>query len=168
MRRERPDLSSATVLALLLALAAIGCRNEAPPAEAPAVEFRLPSLEGQLVDAADFAGRVLLVEFWATWCAPCRVQAEILADLHAELGGAEVAFLAVSVGEDAEIVREFLRDSPFPYPVLVDSRDELSARLGIYALPTVMVLDRAGRIAYFETGLSPASKLRRALAEARL
>ncbi len=168
MRRQRTNPTTSTALAVLLLLGGLGCRAQSPAGTAPPVDFRLPSLEGSFVEAGDFSGRVLLVEFWATWCAPCRVQADILAELHAELAGAEIAFLAVSVGEEAEVVREFVRGSPFPYPVLVDSRDELSSRLGIYALPTVMVLDRSSRIAYFESGLSPASSLRKALEEAKL
>ncbi len=168
MRRHRPTLSISTVLAVLLMAGGIGCRDQAPAATSPAVDFRLPSLDGPPVEAGDFSGRVLLVEFWATWCAPCRAQATILADLHAELAGGDVAFLAVSVGEDAQTVRDFVRESPFPYPVLLDPRDELSSQLGIFALPTVMVLDRSGRVAFFKSGVSSASKLRKALEEARL
>ncbi len=174
MRRNRsilPRPPLAVALLALLSAAAPGCRPEtpagAPATAAPTVEFRLPSLDGPVVESSDFSGRLLLVEFWATWCAPCRAQAGILAELHSELAGGDVDFVAVSVGEDPEVVRDFAREHPFPYPVLLDSRDELTARLGIFVLPTVMILDRSGRIAYFEGGISPASKLRRALREAR-
>ena len=132
---------------------------------APELDFSLPSVDGPRLGPADYSGRTLLVEFWATWCTPCRAQAQILESLHEELGAeGEVGFLAVSLGEEEETVREFVRKSPFPYPVLMDTQDSLSPLLGIYALPTVMIVDRAGQIAYLRMGLSTAEDLREALA----
>ncbi len=102
----------------------------------------------------------MLVDFWATWCAPCHIQARILAPLYDEFHSRGVEFLAVSVGEEEEIVREFVRRSPYPYPVLVDPRDEMTERLGIYVLPTLMIIDTEGRVAYFQPGIANAETLR--------
>ena len=131
----------------------------------PELDFSLSTLDGRQLGPGDYLGSVLLVEFWATWCTPCRAQARILESLHRESGeGDEVAFLAVSLGESEEIVREYLHKSPFPYPVLLDPGDTLSPRLGIYALPTVMIVDRKGHIAYFRIGISSGDDLREVLA----
>ena len=129
------------------------------------LDFSLASLDGGELGPADYLGQVLLVEFWATWCTPCRAQAEILEELYAELSADGVAFLAVSLGEEEATVREFVEDRPFPYPVLIDPADTLSPQLGIYALPTVMIVDTSGQIAYLRLGLSTEGDLREALAE---
>lgn len=123
------------------------------------VEFA--AVGGEPVRLADFAGQVVVVDFWATWCSPCRLQAEILHELQAEYDG--VQFLAISLGEPEEIVREFAERDPFPYPVLVDPDELLGQALDIYALPTVMILDTEGGISYLRPGISSGDALRRAL-----
>jgi len=129
-------------------------------------DFRLASLDGGLIGPSDFAGEVVLIEFWATWCGPCRLQARFFEELHTELNGKGVHFLAIDAGEDEAKVREFVNETPFPYPVLLDPEDTLSRRYNIYGLPTVMIVDRQGKISYFETGLSDTHTLRKALAAA--
>ena len=136
-------------------------------ASAPAsVDFRLATLDGRRLGPADFDGRVVLVDFWATWCGPCHIQRQILEPLYRDFKGRGVEFLAVSLGEDLETVERFVRRNPYPYPVLVDPEDELSVELEIYALPTLMVIDRRGQVAFFEPGLADGEKLRRILQQA--
>lgn len=118
-------------------------------------EFRLPSLEGRQLGPGDFSGRVVLVEFWATWCAPCHVQARILASLYEDLRGRDVEFLAVSVGEDEETVRSFVEERPFAYPVLLDEASRVADDAGVYALPTLLILDRRGEVVLLKSGITP-------------
>lgn len=133
----------------------------------PSADFRVASLDGGgPLGPPDYAGKVVLLDFWATWCVPCHAQARILRSVHDEVAGDGVQFLAVDVGEDPEIVREFVAENPFPYPVLIDPEDELSLRLGIIGLPTLMVVDRRGRVTYFRTGILDGDGVRRVLAEA--
>ena len=131
----------------------------------PAPDFDLPDLDGGRVRLADYSGRVVLVDFWATWCGPCRLQAQILEELYKEVQGPSVEFLAISLGEPDDIVREFVEKSPFPYPVAIDTEEVLGVSLQVYALPTVMVIDTQGRITYLRPGLSDAETLRQVLIE---
>ncbi len=151
---------------VLVLIAVSGCA--APQADEQASvelgpEFELASLRGGMVSSTQFDGKVLLLEFWATWCTPCVAQARILEPLHRDFEQRGVEFVAVNLGEDATIVAEFVDRTPFPYQVLLDPNDELSARIGIYALPTVIIVDQAGRVAYRQPGLSSGEALRRVL-----
>lgn len=128
--------------------------------------FDLPGLDGSRYRLSDYEGRVVLLEFWATWCGPCRLQAQILDDLYAEMQGPQVEFLAVNLGESEDLIRGFVADKPMSYPVLIDQQEELGLALGIYALPTIAVVDGKGHIAFLRPGISDAETLRRELAAA--
>lgn len=135
-----------------------------PTVRAP--EFQLASLDGRRLGPEDYEGQVLLIDFWATWCTPCHLQARILDGLYDEYSEQGVEFLAISTGEVEEIVRQFVDGHPYRYPVLIDPEDTLSQELGIYALPTLMVIDGDGEVSYFRPGVTPAKALREILDEA--
>ncbi len=137
-----------------------------PDTDYPVPDFRLASLDGGEIGPQDFAGEVVVVELWATWCGPCKLQARFLEELHQELDGRGVHFLAVSIGEDEETVRQFVERTPFPYPVLLDPQDTLGQRYQVLGLPTVMIIDRQGTISFLETGISDTARLRQALKSA--
>lgn len=163
---------SPLALAPLLAVLVLACGAGGDPVAGslqegdPAPAFQLQSLDGRRLGPQDFEGQVVLVEFWATWCPPCHLQADILKPLYPEYSRHGVEFLAVDLGEDEETVREFVEDRPFPYPVLIDPDDELSYELGIQALPTLMIVDRAGGVTYFSPGVLEEDELREVLARA--
>ncbi len=132
----------------------------------PSPDFRLASLDGGEIGPVDYNGDVVIVELWATWCGPCRLQARFLEELHQELDSKGVHFLAVSIGEDEATVREYVERRPFPYPVLLDPEDTLGQRYQILGLPTVMIIDRRGAISFLNTGVSDTARLRQALKSA--
>ena len=146
-------------------LATVGNGEAAEGAALRPPDFELAALEGGSMSLADFEGEVVVVDFWASWCGPCRLQAKILEPLHEELDG-RVQFLAVNLGEDRATVEKYVARNAFAYPVLMDPDSELGDGLEIYVLPTVMVLDRAGRIAYLRAGITDRPTLRDALAAA--
>lgn len=166
LRGPRPLL-----LGILVTSLALACGPAEPPPEAAgypegAAEFRLETLDGDTLGPPDFSGQVVVVDFWATWCTPCRAQASILEDVHDEWADRGVRFLAVDVAEEREVVEEFVAENPFPYPVLLDPADEISMELGLVALPTLMVVNTEGEVTYLESGLVDRNRLETLLREA--
>ncbi len=146
--------------------AAPGGDPNAPLVGKAAPAFELKTLEDSSLSLASYRGKVVLLDFWATWCKPCHEQTKILTPLYAELKGQGVEFLAVNSGEEEDTVRSFVADTPFTYPVLLDPEDSLAAPYGVQALPTLVVVDREGKVTLFQEGISDAAELRREIARA--
>ena len=132
----------------------------------PAPDFRLASLDGQTLGPPDYAGRVIIIDFWASWCGPCKIQAKVLDELHAEVDPSEVQFLAINVGETPETVQRYVENDPFPYPVLLDQSEQLMSRYQLLGLPTLMVIDKEGAVSFVRTGVTDNGTLRRELEKA--
>ena len=165
-RPRRSSLTFALVSALLLLACGEGMTAVTEAKQGAKVSaFELKSLDGRKLGPQSFAGKVVVIDFWATWCAPCHVQARILEPLHKEYKTRGVQFLAANVGEEEAAVRKFLEKKPLPYPVLMDPGD-VSAGLGVMALPAVIVIDKKGKVTFFQQGLADEATLRRALKQA--
>ena len=154
-------LPSALFAATLLTA---GCAPEVsdipPGGRQAAPEFSLASVDGRQLTLQDLAGKVAILDFWATWCSPCHLQGEILEELHEEYGDGKVEIVSIDSGEKAEKVRAFVEKNPKPFVVLVDADNKVSDEYQVAALPTVILLDRQGRIAFKSVGLTEASVLR--------
>jgi len=167
-RRTRTITRAARGLSRLALVAALFLAHCGRPVEraadlAPMPDFSLVSLGGETVVKAEFVGKVVLFEFWATWCGPCHLQADILKDLYPGAAKRGIEFIAVSTGEETPTVREFVGRRPFPYAVLVDPEEVLGGPLEIMALPTLVIMDRAGRIAWRHTGVADGEAIEAAL-----
>lgn len=126
------------------------------PAEAgtPAPPLRLKDIEGRSHDIATLKGKVVLVNFWATWCPPCRREMPSMDRLARKLTGEDFVVLAVDVGEDADTVEAFLSqlDGGHAFPILLDTHGRTMRAWGTGGLPTTYLVDRQGRIAYTAVG----------------
>ncbi len=138
----------------------------AAAAPAAKTDFRLKTLDGRALGPRDFGGQVVVVDFWATWCLPCRLQAQILEPVYRDYKGRGVQFLAADVGEETETVKKFLQEKPFPYPVILDPEQSVSNDLGVLALPTLMVIDKKGKVSYFQSGVADGDTLRQLIKDA--
>jgi thiol-disulfide isomerase/thioredoxin len=117
-----------------------------PPSPAPPIPFY--DTRGKAVRFGDLAGRVLLVNFWATWCAPCIREMPTLDRLEAELGGGDFAVVALSQDFDGlKSVPPFLSEHGLDHlEAFVDKRGKIADELGIKVLPTTLLIDRDGQI----------------------
>lgn len=116
-------------------------------ASAAPLDFTLPDLEGRPRASDEWRGRVLLLNFWAMWCAPCREELPALNALHRALAPEGFAVVAISLDrQPPESVARFLGPRGIEFPVLHDREHAFAERVGVRAYPTSVLLDRNGRV----------------------
>lgn len=120
------------------------------PVEAPVLD--LDDLAGRRHLLADYRGEVLVINFWATWCVPCREELPGMARAARELAVDGVRIVTVAMGQDATEVREFIEQFDFDLPKLVDPDGTASERWQVRSLPTSFVVDPAGRLVLLVVG----------------
>jgi thiol-disulfide isomerase/thioredoxin len=145
----RAIVASLAVLLFLVALVAAKAvaaqESEAKKTTAPGWE--LNDLDGKQVKLSDFKRKVVILNFWATWCAPCRVEIPGFLELQKKYGDKGLAVIGVSVDEQGpEVVKEFVKQFQMTYPVVVGNEKIIEAYGGIDGIPTTFVIDREGRI----------------------
>jgi thiol-disulfide isomerase/thioredoxin/outer membrane lipoprotein-sorting protein len=118
-----------------------------------APDFQLRNLDGGQTQLSAFKGQVVLLDFWATWCAPCRAIMPKLNDLSREFKKQQVAVIGIDDNEDEQTVRNFLRKNHCDYPVLLSPRtDPVMERYTVNSLPTLVLIDRNGVVADYTRG----------------
>jgi peroxiredoxin len=150
------------ILALLLS----GCDDAAPPAAGgasapagttttrkvlqlgdPAPNFQLRDLDGRLVSLEQYRGKVVLLNFWATWCGPCRVEMPAMEQLYRSLSRRDFEILAVSTDpQGAAVTRPFQRELKLSFPILHDADFRVGLTFGARTLPMTFLIDRQGVI----------------------
>ena len=114
--------------------------------EIPAPDFALKDLQGNLVVLKDLRGRVVFLNFWATWCPPCRVEMPSMERLYQELKDRGFVMLAVDMQENEKLVEAFISSLSLSFPALLDLDGDISFLYGIRGLPTTYIIDREGKI----------------------
>ena len=112
----------------------------------PVPELSFITADGGRGDLSDFKGKVVLLNFWATWCAPCREEMPYLDALQSEMGGEDFAVVAIAAGHNPPpAVRKFLDEENITHlPVLLDPRQALAREMGVMGLPVTLLIDREG------------------------
>ena len=124
-----------------------------PLADKPlAADFNLPDMDGKRHRLADYRGKVVVLNFWATWCPPCREELPSMEKAHRLLAGEDVRIVAINVGEDADTVFTFTADYPMSYDVLLDTDSSVIRQYPVIGLPTTLIIDPRGRIVYRAVG----------------
>ncbi len=132
--------------------------------EAP--DFSLSDPSGETVHLRDLRGRVVVVDFWATWCPPCRELMPHIQKMHEELAANGLTVLGLDVGEDAATVTKFAEKRSYTFRLLLDAEPQVTSRYFVQGYPTTFVIDRAGRIAFRDMGSVNPAGLRAAVEKA--
>ena len=113
----------------------------------PAPDFTLENLEGTAVSLSDFRGKVVLLDFWATWCPPCRKEIPHLKELHTEYGDDGLVILGIALDvKGRRVVAPFVEEHQLPYPIVLGGQEVSRAYGGVRNIPTAFLIDRDGLI----------------------
>jgi len=159
MTKPESSKSGLTVVLVLLGAIVFGLVGLPRFAREPLVgtqpkDFALPRLEsmgpggapGKPVKLSELAGKGVILDFWASWCLPCREQAPIVDKVAQSFSGRDLVVVGVVVDDEPADARRFLAAHPVRYPSVVDEQRDVARAFGVHALPTLVALDRAGRV----------------------
>jgi len=118
----------------------------------PAPDFTLKSLAGNNLKLSEMTGNVVLINFWASWCGPCREEMPLLNALHNKYEPLGFSVLGINVEENVDAARGFMKDFPVDFPVLLDNANQVSKQYKVIAMPTTVVVDRDGNVRFLHQG----------------
>lgn len=134
--------------ALALPAHAVDLREDAP-------DFTLKSLEGGNLRLEEYRGQVVLINFWASWCGPCRQEMPLLDRLHNRYEDTGFAVLGVNVEGEVAPAQEIVDRTNVTFPILIDDGQKVSDMYNLQAMPTTVVVDRDGVVRYIHPGYKP-------------
>lgn len=187
--RSRFFLSKGMLFILAMAaiimgvLAAQGCTPSAPdttngrqpgPSELPpapevgrlAPDFTLTDLKGNSVTLSDFQGKVVFINFWASWCVPCRVEMPEIEAVYQEYKSQGVVVIGIDLFEDENVVREFVQQGDYSWTFVIDTTGEVTKSYGVTLIPTSFFVDKEGIIRTVSIGAMTKRAMESRLAEA--
>lgn len=128
--------------------AAFGAGESAP-------DFALASSTGKNVRLKELRGQVVLLNFWASWCGPCRQEMPLLDDIYKKYSKLGFVILGINVEQDNSKAKTYLHDVPVTFPILYDPKNELTKTYNVNAMPTTVIIDRNGKVRYIHAGYKP-------------
>ena len=146
-----------TLLVMLtLGLLVSGCSAGSELSEAQvgnlAPDFQLDNLDGKPVALSDLKGKPVLLNFWATWCPPCRDEMPYIQEIYEEWSGKGLELLAVNMGDSSSKVKRFLENYNLSFPVLLDTKQTVAQKYNIRGIPATFFIDENGIIQVVKVG----------------
>ncbi|GFP30602.1 peroxiredoxin family protein [Candidatus Hakubella thermalkaliphila] len=132
----------------------------------PAPEFTLNSLDGREVSLSDFRGKVVVLNFWATWCGTCRAEMPNLERAYQAYKDKNVELVGISMDTDTQLVESFVKEVGVTYTILLDPSHRVASDYAIWALPSTYIVDEKGMIVGSEIGQLAESMLKNMLDQA--
>ncbi|HVZ17362.1 MAG TPA: TlpA disulfide reductase family protein [Terriglobales bacterium] len=161
--------TAAAFLALILLSAGCKPRPGVTPSATNhpvAPQFSLTDINGQKLDLTSYRGKIVLLDFWATWCAPCRTEIPHFIDMQNKYGSQGLQIIGISLDDSADPVKKYYAEQKMNYPVAVGDDKLASAYGGVLGLPVAYLIDREGRILYKHTGETDAAVFEKEIGEA--
>ncbi len=121
----------------------------------PAPDFALRSSTGENLRLSEYRGDVVMINFWATWCGPCRQEMPLLDDLYSRYQRVGFNLLGVNIDDDSSRAMNMVRELGVNFPVLFDDRKEVSRMYDVDAMPVTVIVDREGNVRYVHQGYRP-------------
>jgi thiol-disulfide isomerase/thioredoxin len=132
----------------------------------PAPDLKAQSIHGDQIDLHALRGKVVMLDFWTTWCIPCKREVPVLEKLHTEFHDSGLELVSINVDDEQAAVRDFVKSMGVPYPVVpLGSSHDLVTTLSVNAFPTVVLIDREGKIVSYEVGARGEPAMRADLAK---
>lgn len=138
---------------LVAALVAVPALAVAP--QGPAPKFTLASMAGPTVNLDQYKGQVVMINFWASWCGPCRQEMPLLDQLYQQYADLGFALLGVNVEENPADAERMLKDTPVTFPILFDAENTVSQLYDVTAMPSTVIVDRDGNVRFVHKGYQP-------------
>ncbi|WP_455366931.1 peroxiredoxin family protein [Kaarinaea lacus] len=142
--------------ALIIGASAVYADKSQPlhavPDSPVAPKFSLKDINGKLYRLADYQGKVVIVNFWTTWCPPCRFELPSMERAYQQFQKQDIEILAINVGEDVDTIFTFTVDYPVTFPLLMDLDSRVINDYPVIGLPTTYVIDTRGRLVYRAIG----------------
>ena len=146
--------TSAATAALLTALLLTSTVGAVEPGEVPPA-IDLPDRKGVEVDLSELAGKVVVVDFWASWCGPCRKEMPLLQTFHEKYAKEGLVIVGVNLDRSAKKMNAFLEKTPVTFRIVHDPKAEVAQRYAPRAMPTSYFIGRDGKLRYVHEGFTP-------------
>ena len=143
------------LVSTLIAAAVVAFPALAGELSGPAPNFTLQSRSGETVSLADLRGDVVMINFWATWCGPCRQEMPHLEALHQRYSDLGFTLLGVNVEENSRLSDKFLHETPVTFDILFDPENGVSELYDVIAMPSTVLVDRGGNMRFIHHGYQP-------------
>ncbi len=144
-----------SLLGIFLGLIAAGSLAASDLTGQPAPDFSLKSATGENLRLSEFRGDVVMINFWATWCGPCRQEMPLLDELFTRYQRVGFNLLGVNIDDDSRRAMKMIEDLGVSFPVLFDENKEVSKLYQVEAMPVTVIVDREGTVRYVHQGYKP-------------
>ena len=124
----------------------------AEPTQGAAPDFTLKSQKNGNLKLSELRGKVVLINFWASWCGPCRQEMPVLDELYRHYRSLDFTILGVNVEQNSDDAKSLLKDVPVTFPILFDTENKISKLYDVKGMPSTILVDRDGNIRYVHMG----------------
>lgn len=141
-------------MVLILGMIAVACGSREQAKQSDTTDFTLYSIDGVEYTLSEFKGQVVIIDFWATWCPPCRNSIPVFIKLYQKYHEQGFTILGISLDNDEQDLRDYSKQMKIPYPVLIGNK-EIAKTYQVSGIPKTIFLDKQGTVRKTQVGFAP-------------